>query len=104
LHISVTSLERKFNLARAQGRPEGFSLTPEQDFFLDFVRLVYEKLGLPLETFANQAGVKPQTVRLWLRKVGHLPGQRAQRRLLALYEGNFEQNEQEKSQICLSTD
>jgi hypothetical protein len=81
MRLSMESWDRLFNDARIE---KGL----KHDIALTFVSQLYRQLDLPLETFANQVGVEPQTVRLWLRKAGNLPSKRAQRRLLALYERN----------------
>jgi predicted HTH domain antitoxin len=60
-----------------------------KETMLDLAISLYEKLNLPLETFANQVGVEPQTVRLWLRRKGNVPSRHAARRILSLYERNL---------------
>jgi hypothetical protein len=83
MQLSTKSWDSLFNDARVEGGLK-------HDIALEFVADLYKRLNLPIETFANQVGVEPQTIRLWLRKAGNLPSQRAQRRLLELYSRNVE--------------
>lgn len=65
------------------------NLTPEQLYIYEWIGYIFTILALPHEIFGRQVGVKPQTVKGWLKRKGHLPGGLRFKRLLDIYKMNF---------------
>lgn len=80
---------QEYRDSNAKARKIRENLTPEQLYIYEWINYIFVIMALPHESFARQCGSTVQTLKSWLKKKGHLPSRTHFRRLLAIYDTNF---------------
>lgn len=70
--------------AQRRKRAEEAARSEKINAYIEWIVGIQRKLHLSNESFARKLGVTAQTVRLWKRKAGHYPSERAFKKLLQL--------------------